>query len=279
MCKTTSRTCGNQVWWKSMACLTYTSRINLCCKQLNSFFPLLSTVSHPELLNSEQLWIKGDQIEKGTSQMGEQSLDAGFDHYSESNLCAGSYIQYPSEINSLDSDKGHPQSDSSTQPDSGICVISLLAGEYQHASEDKMDWKTHAPLSSKALGSKRKNPFKGSLPRLGFKIKKSTQLSANKNPTGPHCCKACGKSFHYMYTLRTHAQAHAVDNKHICGICGKYLKPTENLIEHLQSHKKRNKCGVCGKQFSNDARLKRHMTFHRPKGINFNEISFNITDG
>lgn len=241
---------------------------------LTSFFsPLLSTVSHPELQNSEQLQIKGDQIQKGNSQMGEQSLEVDYTQYSESNICVGSYIQYPSKINSAESDKGRPQSYSSTQPldtrpDSGICVISHLAGEYRHTTEDKIEWKKHASSSLKELNSKRKKPVKRSLPPLSLNIKKSTQSSASENPTGPHCCKACGKTFHYMYTLRTHAQAHTVDKTHICGICGKHLESTENLIQHLQSHKKRNKCGVCGKQFSNYSRLKRHRAFHRPKGIN-----------
>lgn len=244
----------------------FTQKLVLLTTEQFFFSPLLSTVSHPE-----QLQIKGDQMQKGNSQMGEQSLEVDYAQYSESNICVGSYIQCPSKINSAESDKGRPQSYSSTQPldtrpDSGICVISHLAGEYRHTTEDKIEWKKHAPSSLKEFNSKRKKPVKRSLPPLS--LKKSTRSSASENPTGPHCCKACGKTFHYMYTLRTHAQAHTVDKTHICGICGKHLESTENLIQHLQSHKNRIKCGVCGKQFSNYSRLKLHRTFHRPKGIN-----------
>uniref|UniRef100_A0A3Q1EYC2 C2H2-type domain-containing protein n=1 Tax=Acanthochromis polyacanthus TaxID=80966 RepID=A0A3Q1EYC2_9TELE len=32
----------------------------------------------------------------------------------------------------------------------------------------------------------------------------TTAPPAGQNPTDCFCCKACGKIFHYMYTLRTH---------------------------------------------------------------------------
>lgn len=73
----------------------------------------------------------------------------------------------------------------------------------------------------------------------------------NQPPSGPHCCKACGKTFHYMYTLRAHARAHTADNVHVCGLCGKHLGTSVNLISHLQSNKKGGRCGPQGKLFSN----------------------------
>lgn len=184
---------------------------------------------------------------------------AGHAQYAQSDVCVGSYIQYAVDM-------GRPPSGSSIQllapqPDGGVRVISQPAEEAQH-STDNQAGKNSAPSAFKTLKSKRKKPLKRSL----WPSKASKQPSANHNHTGPYVCKACGKTFHYMYTLRTHVQAHRLDK--ICGICGKHLAPTENLLQHLQSHKKKKKCGVCGKQFLDNARLKRHSAFHRPKGLN-----------
>ncbi|XP_076609954.1 uncharacterized protein LOC143334885 [Chaetodon auriga] len=231
-------------------------------------------VSHPELQNSEQLQIKGEQIQN--SQMGEQSLETDHTQYSAFNIvCVGSYIQDPTKINSEESSKGHPLCNSSAQPlepqpDSGVGEIWQQAGEHQHNTDDKIEeWKTnHTPSGLKAPSSKRRKLVKRSLPPLSLNIKKSTQLSVSQNATGPHSCKACGKTFHYIYTLKTHAQAHAVDKTRMCGICGKRLESKESFVQHFQSHTKRNKCGICGKQFSNNSRLKQHRRFHGPKGLN-----------
>lgn len=204
--------------------------------------------------------------------MGQQSLAVDNAHYSVSSICVGSYSEYPFKINRVENSKGYTLSNSlteplDTQPDIGTCGISPQAEEHQHTTKDKSEWRKHAPSRLKALCSKRKKFVKRSIPPLSSNMKKSTPSPASQNPSGPHCCKACGKTFHYMYTLRTHAQAHAADQIHICGICGQHLESTDNLVQHLQSHRKRNKCGVCGKQFSSNARLRRHRRFHRPKGL------------
>ncbi|XP_039976839.1 zinc finger and SCAN domain-containing protein 21-like isoform X2 [Xiphias gladius] len=244
-------------------------------------------VSHLEFQHSEQLQIKGELIKKGNSQVGEKCPEADRTQDSAfSIVCVDSFIQDIGEINCVQSSKGHPLPNSSTrpletQPDSGVGEIWQPAGGSQHTTggsavtengsiSETEEWKRkHTTCSRlKALNSKKNLHVKRSLPPSSLNIKKSTQLSANQNPAGPHCCKSCGKIFHYMYTLRTHAQTHTVDKILICGICGKHLESTESLVHHLQSHTKRNKCGICGKQFSSNSRLKRHRRFHRPKGLN-----------
>ncbi|XP_034401022.1 zinc finger protein 564-like isoform X2 [Cyclopterus lumpus] len=203
-------------------------------------------VSHPEWQNSVHVKIEGEQmsVEEHHAQDSEFSI-----------VCADSYIQDLS----VESSKRHLLPNSSNQPlemlpDSGVGGIYKPAEESQH---------TTPRTSLKALGIKRKVPVK----RKKSNIKTST-LSVSQNPTGPHCCKACGKTFDYMYTLRTHVLTHAGDTIHICGICGKHLESMESFVQHIQSHTTRNKCGICGKQFSNNFRLKRHRRFHRPKGLN-----------
>lgn len=88
--------------------------------------------------------------------------------------------------------------------------------------------------------------------------RQSAKPCGNQTPSGP-LCKACRKTFHYIHTLRTHAQPHTANNIHLCGICGKHLGPSVNLISHLDSKKKRAKCRSHGKQFSN---VKQHGTCH-----------------
>lgn len=140
-------------------------------------------------------------------------------------------------------------------------------GSADHSTQ--LDVRTQSPVEKnppsalKSLGAKRR--------RLPPKMSSSTAVrrlplsSANLGPAGPHQCKACGKSFHYMYTLRTHVQAHRLDG--VCGICGRQLGRGQSLLQHLQNHRRRKKCGICGKQFSDDARLLRHSAFHRPKAL------------
>ncbi|XP_051245817.1 zinc finger and SCAN domain-containing protein 5C isoform X2 [Dicentrarchus labrax] len=216
--------------------------------------------SPPELQNSGQLQTKGEQIQKSNSEMGEQSMEE--DHAEDSAftvVCVDNYIQDLSEINSVERSKKRRLSNSST----------LETWEPQHATEDEIEeWKkNHTPCSSlQAPSSKRKKRVKRSSPTFNTNIRKSTKLTVSQNPTGPHCCKACGKTFHYMYTLKAHVQTHTVDK--ICGICGEHLESTGSLIQHLQSHTERNKCDICGKQFSNNSRLKQHRRFHGLKGLN-----------
>lgn len=240
--------------------------------QTLNIFISLSTDSHPEFQNLEQLQIKDDQIKNDISEIGQQSLAVDSAHYSVSSICVGTYSEYPIKINRLENSKGCTFSNSLTepldaQPDIGTCGISPLAEEHQHTTEDKTEWKKHALSRLRAFCSKKKRFVKRSFPPLTSNTKTSTRSPASQNPSGPHCCKACGKTFHYMHTLRKHAQAHAADQIHICGICGQHLESKENLVQHLQSHRKRNKCAVCGKEFSSNARLTRHRRFHRPKGL------------
>lgn len=211
-------------------------------------------VSHAEWQNSVQVEIEGKQTLKGNSQM---SLEV--DHAQEplyNIICVDTCIQDVSEINSVQSSEEHHLPNSSnqpleTQPYSGAGGIQQPAEDSQHTT----------PGSS----LKRKKHVKKSSPSLS---KKSTQPSVSQNPPGPYRCKACGETFHNMYTLRGHTVSHIVDETCICGICGKHLETTDSLFQHLQFHAKRYKCGICGKQFSSSFRLIQHKRFHRLKGVN-----------
>lgn len=245
----------------------------------------LSSVSHQEVQYTDQLLRKGKQIQNGNRQIGEQHRVADHDQDSAlSIVCVDSFIQDISEINSMESGRRHSLCNSSpkvveTQPDTGVTKTQESAGEPPQITEgssvamDRRSSKTEEGNKNnqglKELDSKQKRKcVKRSSSPVSLYTQKSAKLSVSHNYTGAYCCKACGKTFHYMYTLRAHAQTHTADKIHICGICGKKLEGTKSLVLHLRNHTKRNKCGICGKQFSNNSRLKRHRKFHRPKGLN-----------
>ncbi|KAM4630786.1 uncharacterized protein ACJ7VT_000419 isoform 2-T2 [Polymixia lowei] len=131
------------------------------------------------------------------------------------------------------------------------------------------DWgETSEPQSgSKKLRSKKAKAVRRHCSNMDLKRRKPIQLSSSQSPAGPYCCKACGKAFHYMYTLRKHAQTHAPDKSHLCEVCGKHLESTERLLQHLQTHIERNKCQDCGKCFSRNSSLKLHRKVHRGEDL------------
>ncbi|XP_061597882.1 zinc finger protein 433-like [Cololabis saira] len=211
-------------------------------------------------------------IRNNNNQLGEQSLEPNNAQDSAYNMfCAGTCIQKQSEISIMENREGRPHLISST-PNTGI--KSDLARETEHTTGNGALAEKGSCSKSKTTqiiglnlnqpSPKIKKCVKRSLPPVSLNIKKATHTSAG--PAGSYCCKACGKSFHYMYTLRTHVHTHARDKICICGICGKHLGFRVRLVQHLQNHTKRNKCVICGKEFSSDSRLRRHEKFHRPRG-------------
>lgn len=243
----------------------------------------LSSVSHPEVQYTNQLLSKGIQTQNGNCQMKEQHLEADRDQDPTlSIVCVDSFIQDLSEVNRVESNKRRALCNSSTgvvetQPDSAITAIRDSTGEPLQIAEGSDVAKDRSSKTEKGNknnkdshahdAKQKKKCMKRSSSLVNLNPQKSAKLSVSHNYTGICCCKACGKTFHYMYTLRAHAQSHTMDKIHICGICGKKLESTKSLVLHLQNHTKRNKCGTCGKQFSNNSRLKRHRIFHRPKGL------------
>lgn len=167
-------------------------------------------------------------------------------------VCVDTCIQDLSEISNMENSRGKTwcTTGNSAAAENGNC--------------SKTETTRILGSSVRELSPKIKKCAKRSLPPASLNLKKATQLSAG--PTGSYCCKACGKTFHYMYTLRSHVHTHAWDKICICGICGKHLGYRASLVQHLQIHNKRRKCGTCGKEFSSDTRLKQHKRFHRPRG-------------
>ncbi|XP_072226394.1 uncharacterized protein [Leuresthes tenuis] len=213
-------------------------------------------------------------IQNGNNEPGEQSRETNRTQDSALNIVlVGNYVQDVSEISSMEVGEGHLLPNSSTQAvntqaDTKATEISASAWEKQHSTGNGAAVETGS--CSKTEESK-KAPNSCSSQRRNTGVKRSLpplNLEARQTPAGSYHCKACRKSFHYMYTLRTHVLTHAQNKICICGICGKRLGYRESLVQHVQRHNRRNRCGTCGKEFSSDSRLKRHKKFHLPKGLN-----------
>ncbi|XP_041823298.1 chorion transcription factor Cf2-like [Melanotaenia boesemani] len=206
-----------------------------------------------------QLQVQYDQqglIQNSNGQMREQSLRLNQNQdYGLNIICLDTCIQDISDIcirnplpnfstqavgnkpdtgasEMLDPAKGnHHTAGSSTSEETGSC------------SKSEESDTTKMTSSLNRLDPKKKEAVKRSLPSKYLYAKKARQSPAGQNTSGSFRCKACGKNFYYMCTLRTHVRTHAHDKTCICGICGKRLGCRESLVQHVQSHNKRNICG------------------------------------
>lgn len=159
------------------------------------------------------------------------------------------------------------QEDDPLYPTSSVCMV----GYSEHPSQN-----THVESTTEFLSNFPTQDFQSGICRSSRSAQRKTERNktsasclktkkqsarpcGHQSPSGSYCCKACGKTFHYIYTLRAHARGHTADNVHVCGICGKHLGTSVNLISHLQSSKKGGGCGPQGKLFSN---VKKHKTCH-----------------
>ncbi|TNM92967.1 hypothetical protein fugu_018369 [Takifugu bimaculatus] len=188
---------------------------------------MLKPASHPEVR------VKHPQTQEGTSNTRRQEVQEDDPLYPASSVCVVGYSEHPSQNTHVESSTEFLSNFPTRDFHSGICRSSRSA---QRKTERNK-------ASASCLKAK----------------KQSARPCGHQPPSGPHCCKACGKTFHYIYTLRAHARGHTADNVHVCGICGKHLGTSVNLISHLQSSRKGGGCGPQGKLLSN---VKKHKTCH-----------------
>ncbi|XP_053303213.1 zinc finger protein 691 [Pleuronectes platessa] len=84
-----------------------------------------------------------------------------------------------------------------------------------------------------------------------------------QSPAKSFSCRVCGNSFYTRGILVRHAENHCKEPENRCGACGDCLDSTENLRDHLRSHKELGStCDVCGKKCSSMRRMEIHKRVH-----------------
>ncbi|KAM4550292.1 uncharacterized protein V3H82_019442 [Fundulus diaphanus] len=85
--------------------------------------------------------------------------------------------------------------------------------------------------------------------------------AASSDKPASNRCVICGKTFRHKGNLVRHVETHAPEN--LCGVCGKRLHASEDLSDHLGSHRESactsRTCRVCGKPFQN---METHLRSH-----------------
>ncbi|XP_034456436.1 zinc finger and SCAN domain-containing protein 31-like isoform X1 [Hippoglossus hippoglossus] len=89
------------------------------------------------------------------------------------------------------------------------------------------------------------------------------QRAPFQSPAKSFSCRVCGNSFYTRGILVRHAENHCKEPENRCGACGDCLDSTENLRDHLRSHKELGStCDVCGKKCSSIRRMEIHKRVH-----------------
>ncbi|XP_019968634.2 zinc finger and SCAN domain-containing protein 2-like isoform X1 [Paralichthys olivaceus] len=89
------------------------------------------------------------------------------------------------------------------------------------------------------------------------------QRATFQSPAKSFSCRVCGNSFYTRGILVRHAENHCKEPENRCGACGDCLDSTENLRDHLRSHKELGStCDVCGKKCSSIRRMEIHKRVH-----------------
>ncbi|XP_041636154.1 zinc finger protein 436-like isoform X2 [Cheilinus undulatus] len=125
--------------------------------------------------------------------------------------------------------------------------------EWKPGSEDELKDKISGPHSSKR---KKKAQVKRSV----VKIPKSKPTKASL-PV-PLSCQVCKTLRWSNNKLIKHSWIHVEEAERLCGVCGEQSESTEELKNHLESHKKTYSCDICGKKFLSIYSLQGHAPIH-----------------
>ncbi|KAF3706903.1 Zinc finger protein 26 [Channa argus] len=94
------------------------------------------------------------------------------------------------------------------------------------------------------------------------------QKAASSNHSVANCCIICRKTFCHKRNLLKHVETHSDNLEHLCGVCGKHLKSSHSLSDHLSSHRETvtgcRRCEICGKMFQNTETHMRSHTGDKP---------------
>ncbi|XP_041634807.1 zinc finger protein 436-like [Cheilinus undulatus] len=92
--------------------------------------------------------------------------------------------------------------------------------------------------------------------------KRRKQIQSTDESGAPLSCKVCKALTGTKNILIKHSWCHVEDPERLCGVCGEQSGSQEELMNHLESHKKTYSCEVCGKKFLSNFGLQTHAPLH-----------------
>ncbi|XP_055300622.1 Krueppel homolog 1-like isoform X2 [Sitodiplosis mosellana] len=166
--------------------------------------------------------------------------------------------------------------------DSPKTMITLTNVTRAAQQQQQQQQQQHAtPISTTTNGNSTKQQFKCEQCNMFFGSKsahtshmkshgKTNGTRANgsngtsTNPSEPHQCDVCKKTFAVPARLVRHYRTHTGERPFECEFCHKMFSVKENLQVHRRIHTKERpyKCDRCGRAFEHSGKLHRHMRIH-----------------
>ncbi|XP_077455231.1 zinc finger protein 236 isoform X1 [Stigmatopora argus] len=101
-----------------------------------------------------------------------------------------------------------------------------------------------------------------------FNVEFNLMLHKSTHTTSDFTCPVCNKKFTRIASLKSHTMLHEMEENLICAECGDEFVLQSQLSLHLEDHRKELSgmkiytCKTCGKELKTSANLKEHMRSH-----------------
>ncbi|XP_074593258.1 zinc finger E-box-binding homeobox protein zag-1-like [Brevipalpus obovatus] len=121
----------------------------------------------------------------------------------------------------------------------------------------------HGPPTATSIGELLCLPQQNEPLDLSVKKEGSTSPQVRAN----FSCRACGKDFVKMSSLKRHEYEHSGKRPYKCKVCSKAFKHKHHLVEHERLHtgEKPFQCKKCFKKFAHSGSFSQHKNHRFPR--------------